>query len=53
MSFEEYVMFNALSEAEKKELAEKFAAKRLTPEQIKIGRSMATSNVSTWAATLA
>lgn len=48
-SFEEYVMFSALSEGTKKQLAEKFAEKRLSPEEIRMANAMGLSCVDTWA----
>ncbi len=48
-SFEEYVMFQALSDSMKKALAEKFAAKRIPSEEAKIIKQMGTSYVDAWA----
>ena len=47
--FEEYVMFQALSDEMKKQLAEKFAAKRLPLDEVKILRQLGFSCVETWA----
>lgn len=48
-TFEEYVMFSALSEASKKQLAETFAKKRLSPEEIRTAGAMGQSCVEIWA----
>jgi hypothetical protein len=49
LSFEEYVLFQALDEGTKKALAEKFARKRLTPGEIAAANSFGTSIVDVWA----
>jgi len=48
-SFQEYVMFSVLSDAAKKELAEKFAQKLISPEEARTARAMGLSFVEIWA----
>ena len=48
-NFEDYVMFSALSDDAKKQLAEKFAEKRISSEEAKTAKMMGLSCVEVWA----
>lgn len=48
ISFEEFVMVMALTNEERRQLAEWYAAKRLATDQLKIGQSLAQSPLEIW-----